>query len=232
MSYVSTSVSGDVLVVTVDRPPVNAINVELLADVVAALEAVAADPPRAVVLAGRERVFSAGADLRAVPEYGPDDQQRMVTGINRMAIGAYELPCPVVGAITGHAIAGGMVLALCTDYRVASEDGRYGLTEIAVGVPYPQAAIGVVRAELSPPAARVLALRSQLTDAETCLRLGVFDEVLAAGDVLPRAVEVATEMAAMPGDVYTRTKLDLRGQALAAMRSRADADPLLERWVT
>jgi hypothetical protein len=60
----------------------------------------------------------------------------------------------------------------------------------------------------------------------------VFDEVLAAGDVLPRAVEVATEMAAMPGDVYTRTKLDLRGQALAAMRSRADADPLLERWVT
>jgi enoyl-CoA hydratase len=147
MSYVSTSVSGDVLVVTVDRPPVNAMNVELLADVVAAMQVVAVDPPPAVVLAGREGVFSAGADLRAVPEYGPEDQQRMVTGINRMAIGVYELPCPVVGAITGHAIAGGMVLALCTDYRVASEDGRYGLTEIAVGVPYPQAAIGVVRAE-------------------------------------------------------------------------------------
>ena len=67
-----------------------------------------------------------------------------------MALGVYALPCPVVGAITGHAIAGGLVLALCTDVRVASSDGRYGLTEVKVGVPYPQAAIGVVQAELAP----------------------------------------------------------------------------------
>jgi enoyl-CoA hydratase len=74
--------------------------------------------------------------------------------------------------ITGHAIAGGMVLALCADYRVSSDSGRYGLTEVAVGVPYPQAAIGVVRAELSPSAARVLTLRGPLTAAGECLRLG------------------------------------------------------------
>ena len=72
------------------------------------------------------------------------------------------LPCPVVCAITGHAIAGGMVLALCGDHRVAATEVRYGLTEVEVGVPYPQAAIGVVRAELPAPAARVLALGNRL----------------------------------------------------------------------
>ena len=103
----------------------------------------------------------------------------MVSAINRMAIAIYELPCPVVGAITGHAIAGGLVLALVRGLSGSRRtSGRYGLTEVTVGVPYPQAAIGVVRAELSPSAARVLTLRGQLTDADECLRLGVFDEVV------------------------------------------------------
>jgi enoyl-CoA hydratase/carnithine racemase len=82
----------------------------------------------------------------------------MVAAINAMAIGAYGLGCPVVGAITGRAIAGGLVLAPCTDMRVASTAGRYGLTEAKVGVAYPQAAIAVMRAELAPHAARALAL--------------------------------------------------------------------------
>jgi enoyl-CoA hydratase/carnithine racemase len=76
-----------------------------------------------------------------------------------------------------------------------------------------------------------LALRSELTDAADCLRLGVFDEVVGAGDVLSRAMSVAAEMAALPADVYARTKRDLRGAALATMRAGADADPLLGSWV-
>ena len=127
----------------------------------------------------------------------------------------------VLGAITGHAIAGGLVLALCCDYRVASNAGRYGLTEIKVGVPYPQAALGVVRAELGPSAARTLVLGSELTGADECLRLGVFDEIVAGDAVLPRAVEVAAQMAALPSDVYARTKRDLRG----CLRCRRCARP-------
>jgi enoyl-CoA hydratase/carnithine racemase len=130
------------------------------------------------VLTGREGCFSAGADLSAVPSYGPEQQRQMVVGISAMALGVYGLPFPVVGAITGHAIAGGLVLALCADLRVASSAGRYGLTEIKVGVPYPQAAIGVIRAELAPHAARLLAFGNQLVDAAECLRLGVFDEIV------------------------------------------------------
>ncbi len=231
MGFMTSAVADGVTVMTIDRPPANAMNVELLAEIGEVLRPLAAQPPRALVIAGRDGVFSAGADLKAVPGYGSEDQRRMVTGINEMVILAYGLPCPVIGAITGHAIAGGLVLALCADYRIASDAGRYGLTEVKVAVPYPQAAIEVVRAELGPAAARVLALRSELTDAADCLRLGVFDEVVGAGDVLSRAMSVAAEMAALPADVYARTKRDLRGAALAAMRAGADADPLLGSWV-
>jgi enoyl-CoA hydratase len=220
-----------VVVLAIDRPPANAMDVTLLGEIVAAVAQVAADAPRALVLAGRPGVFSAGADLKAVPAYGPAQQREMVDGINEMALGVYELEFPVVGAITGHAIAGGLVLALCSDIRVASSSGRYGLTEVKVGVPYPQAAIGVVRAELAPQAARVLALGSELTDAGECERLGVFDEVLAPDDVLDRSLHVAARLAALAPEVYARTKRDLRGLALAQMRAGCEADPLLERWV-
>jgi enoyl-CoA hydratase len=226
-----TRVDDGIVTVVADRPPANAMDVGLLDDLVRAIEEVAADPPAAVVLAGRPGFFSAGADLKAVPSYGPDEQRAMVEGINRMALGVYALPCPVVGAITGHAIAGGLVLALCTDLRVASSEGRYGLTEVKVGVPYPQAAIGVVEAELPAPAARLLAFGNALHDAQTCLRLGVFDEVVAPDGVLPRALEIAGELAALSGEVYGRTKRDLRGATIERLRAAASDDPLLARWV-
>ena len=232
MSQVSVSRDGDgVTTVAVDRPPANAMDVALLDELVAALDGVAADPPAAVVLAGRPGFFSAGADLKAVPSYGPDEQRAMVDGINAMALGVYGLPCPVVGAITGHAIAGGMVLAICTDLRVAASEGKYGLTEVRVGVPYPQAAIGVVEAELPAQARRLFAFGNALHDAQTCLRLGVFDEVVEPAEVLPRAQELACELAAMPGEVYARTKRDLRGATIERLRAAAADDPLLGRWV-
>jgi enoyl-CoA hydratase len=100
-----------------------------------------------------------------------------------------------------------------------------------VGVPYPQAAIGVVAAELPPHAARVLALGNELTDAAECRRLGVFDEVVEPDEVVSRAREIAAGLAAFPTDVYTRTKGDLRGETIARLRAAAAEDPLLASWV-
>jgi enoyl-CoA hydratase len=231
VSQISVTHDDGVTTVLANRPPANAMDVTLLGELVAALDAVAAEPPAALVLSGRPGFFSAGADLKAVPSYGPDEQRAMVDGINAMALGVYSLPCPVVGAITGHAIAGGMVLALCTDLRIASSAGKYGLTEVKVGVPYPQAAIGVVEAELAPHARRLFTFGNALHDAQACLRLGVFDEAVEPDAVLPRAQELARELAAMPGEVYTRTKRDLRGATIERLRAAAADDPLLARWV-
>jgi enoyl-CoA hydratase len=229
--HVTRTERDGVAVLAADRPPANAMDLQFLDELVGAVDGLAADPPPALVLAGRPGFFSAGLDLKAVPGYGVAEQRRMVEGINRMALGVYGLPCPVVCAITGHAIAGGFVLAVCGDHRVASSEGRYGLTEVKVGVPYPQAAIGVVRAELTSAAARVLVLGNRLVDASECVRLGAFDEALAPDAVLDRAVEVAQELAALPAAVYARTKAELRGDTLASLRSAARADPLLSDWV-
>jgi enoyl-CoA hydratase len=230
--FVTLSHHDNVAVLSVDRPPANAMNLELLGELVGAVAEIEADPPSALVLSGREGCFSAGADLKVVPGYGTEEQRGMVEGINAMALGVYGLRCPVIGAITGHAIAGGMVLALCTDLRVASSEGRYGLTEVKVGVPYPQAAVGVVAAELAPHAVRALAFGNQLISAEQCLRLGVFDEVLEPAAVLPRALVLAAELASFSAETYARTKHDLRGLALDRMRAAALEDPLLASWVS
>jgi enoyl-CoA hydratase len=206
-------------------------NLELLGELGAAFAGLAASVPRALVVAGREGCFSAGVDLKEAPAYDAAQQRQMVTAINDMALGLYGLPCPVVAAITGHAIAGGMVLALGADVRIASSEGRYGLTEVKVGVAYPQAAIGLARAELAPHAARLLALRSELIDAQTCHALGVFDEVVAPRDVMGRAMQTAGELAAFDAATYARTKHELRGATLASLRDAAAADPLLEQWL-
>jgi enoyl-CoA hydratase len=228
MTYVSARRTETMTIMTVDRPPANAMNLDLLTELGDELAAVAADPPRALILAGREGFFSGGVDLKAVPSYGPDERRRMVQGINRMVIETYALRCPVLAAVTGHAIAGGLVLALCADYRIASTTGRYGLTEIKVGVPYPQAAMIAVRCELAPHAARRLAFGNRLIEAEPCVELGVFDEALAANAVLDRAIEVAAELGAMPADVYAMTKTGLRGDTVVRMKAGAASDPLLE----
>ncbi len=227
MAYVTTRDHDGVLVLTLDRPPANALDVETLDEVVAAADPLLDDPPAALVIAGRAGFFSAGLDLKAIPGYGPDEFQRLVEGVNRMALGVYALPCPVVCAITGHAIAGGFVLAMCGDQRIASATGLYGLTEADVGVPFPQAAIGVVAAELSASAVRALALSGRRVDAETCHRLGAFDEVVAPDAVLDRSLAVARELAALNRDTFALTKRQLRGETVE--RLRAAEEPLLQR---
>ena len=164
---------GGLALLQIDRPPANAIDLALLDELVGAFERIPLDPPRALVIAGQGGVLLSwdqpqdGSPLRA-----PASSSRMVTGINRMLLAAYGLELPVVAAVTGHAIGGGMLLTLCADYRVASTAGRYGIPGVKVGIPYPQAAIGVARAELAPHAARRLMLASRLIDADECVRQG------------------------------------------------------------
>jgi enoyl-CoA hydratase len=229
VGHISTREHGNgVAVLAADRPPANAIDLAFLDETIAAVQRFAGDPPRALVLAGRPGFFSAGLDLKLVPTYGPEDRRHMVAAINAMALAVFELPCPVVGAITGHAVAGGLVLALCTDLRVASSAGRYGLTETQVGIAYPQAAIGIVAAELAPHAARRLALAGELVSASDCLDLGLFDELAEPDEVLPRALELAARLAAFSPEVYAQTKHDLRAATAARLRAAAAQDPLLE----
>ena len=191
-------------------------------------EELAADPPPAVVLTGREGFFSAGADLKLAPTLDADGQRAMVAGINRIFAGWYAFPRPVVAAVNGHAIAGGLILALCADYRVGSTDGKYGVTELKAGLPYPAVAMAVVRAELHAPAARRLVLGADLVDGRVAQEAGAFDELAEPDEVLHRATEVARAMSLLPAEAYAKVKAQLRGPVLEA--ALAEPDPLLDGW--
>jgi enoyl-CoA hydratase/carnithine racemase len=220
-----------IVVVRIDRPPANALDRSLLAEGHSCLEGLTANRPRAVVITGREGYFSAGVDLKLAPTLDRDGQREMVEGINRLFAGWYGYPGPVVCAVNGHAIAGGMILALCGDYRVGvTGEARFGLTELKVGAPYPAAALAVVRAELPAPAARRLVLGAGLVGPEAALELGVLDE-LGDGDPLSRALEVAGELAEFPPATYELVKAQLRGETIAAARRALQTDPLLDDWL-
>ena len=156
----------------------------------------------------------------------------MVAGINRLFCEWYDFPRPVVAAVNGHAVAGGLILALCADHRVGARGASYGLTETRVGTPYPAAALAIVRAELAPAAARRLVLGAELLDADRALELGLVDELAEADAVLERALEVSRQLAALPTATYEAVKRQLRGGVAAAMRAEAERDPLAAGWLS
>ena len=218
-----------------DRPPANALDPELLEEGTAAVAELAAAEPAAVVLTGREGFFSAGVDLKVVPQLDEAGQRAMVDGINGVFLAWYSLPRPVVCAVNGHAIAGGLILALCGDHRVGvAGAGKLGLTELRAGIGFPAAAMAVVRAELSPPTVRQLVLRSELIDAgPEAVELGLLDELAAPDELLDRALVVADTLAALPRAAYARVKEQLRGDTVARMRAVVEGgtDPMATGWV-
>jgi enoyl-CoA hydratase/carnithine racemase len=219
-----------VTVVRLQRPPANAMSPELLDAGAAVVERLRELRPAAVVITGQAEFFSGGVDLKLAPTLSDDEQRAMVGGINRLFFDWYGLPHPVVAAVNGHAVAGGLILALCADHRVGSARASYGLTELRVGAPYPGAALAVIRAELDRGPLRRLVLGAELVDGETALEVGLVDEL--AADTEERALEVARELASLPAATYARVKLQLRDPALVEMREALERDPLAAGWLS
>jgi enoyl-CoA hydratase len=223
---------GEVALVRIDRPPANAMDLDLLEAGNAVREELEAASPGAVVLTGRPGYFSAGVDLKLAPTLGPEQQGEMVAGINRLFAGWYAFPRPLVCAVNGHAIAGGLILALCGDYRVCATEGKLGLTELKAGIPYPAAAMGVVRHELSPQAARQLVLRAGLVEPRRAHELGAVDELAEPEIVIDRALEIASERAELPRAAYEHVKRQLRGPAIDEIEAAVANDPLASGWLS
>jgi enoyl-CoA hydratase len=227
-----TATEDSVAILTLDRPPMNALDQAFCATITEAFERVAGDESiRAVVLTGNGPAFSAGVDLQIVPDLDFPAQDDLINAINRMVTTLYGAPVPVVAAVNGHAIAGGAVLALCADYRVASPSGRHGLSEIAVGVRFPATTLEAVLAELDAGAARRLIFSGALVDSEEARALGLYDEVAEAP--LERALEVARTWSAHSRGIYADVKAAVRRQALARMTEAvAGGDPLAGDWLS
>jgi enoyl-CoA hydratase len=220
-------VTDGVTIVRFDHPPVNAADLGLLEVVIAAMRSI--EGP--VVITGAGRCFSAGVDLRAVVDGGPEYAERFVTALSEAFLAVFDHPAPVIAAINGHAIAGGCVFAMCADIRLMSA-GTIGLTELAVGVPFPVAGLEICRFVMGPSASRA-ALQANTIDPETALARGWIDEVVRNGGLIGKAVAIARELGHYSPAVYAATKRQLHQPVRAAIDAAADVDAKVRAgWMT
>jgi enoyl-CoA hydratase len=220
-----------VALVRFDRPPVNAIDLAVTEELGALAAALERAPPKALVLTGAGAAFSAGLDLKLVPAYPPAEKKALVLSINRMVRRLYGLPFPTVAAINGHAMAGGLVLALSCDLRIAAAGAaKLALSEVNVGIPFPLGPLLLVNDIAAGAARRDLALFGRVFDPEGARAAGLVDEVVAPERLLARAAERARALAGLAG--YRAIKAQLRAATLAALDRAiaAEDDPIFKLW--
>ena len=221
-------------VIRLKRPPANAFCIELAEEMTTAFESEEVRTAKALVLTGTDRFLSGGLDLKAVPTYSQAEQREFLGVLNRLLGKLYAWPAPVVAGVNGHAIAGGLIFALATDYRIGTtaSGALFGLTEARVGIPFPAVPMIILLAELAPADVRYTTLQARNYGAQEARDRGVLDELQPAAAVLERAIEVARDMASMPADGYRRIKHQTRRVAIARIEEivSANADPMLENW--
>jgi enoyl-CoA hydratase len=209
--------------ITLDDGKVNALSPAVLAELSAALDRAEQDDA-VVILAGREGVFSAGFDLPVLRGGGPDALAMLRAGFE-LAARLLAFPRPVVIACTGHAVAMGVFLLLCGDYRVGVT-GPYKITanEVAIGLTMPRAAVEVCRQRLTPAHFnRAVVLAETFTPADA-VAAGFLDRTVGASSVHEVARGVAAQLATLDRSAHEATKRRARGRALSAIRSAIDAD--------
>jgi enoyl-CoA hydratase len=207
-----------VTVVRIDHPPVNAFDQAMVDDAVATVRGI--EGP--IVLTGAGTCFSAGVDLRAIIDGPPEYTDRFLAAASDAFLAVFDHPAPVVAAINGHAIAGGCVLAMAADVRLMSA-GLIGLSEVAVGVPFPVAALEICRYAMGPSVTRAV-LQAGNIDVQTAAKRGWIDEVAAPEDLLTRAIGVARALGQPPATAFAAMKEQLHRHAREAVDAGAELD--------
>jgi enoyl-CoA hydratase/carnithine racemase len=229
VEYEERAEGGRIARLTIDNAArLNSLNSPLMAEIVATMAAVAADPElRLAILTGAEaRAFVGGADIAEIAALDQASARSFITLVHRCCAAFRHLPVPVIARIDGYALGAGLELAAACDLRVASENSAFGMPEVAIGIP------SVVEAALLPGLvgegrARRLLLTGETIDAATALSWGLVDVVAPPGG-LDAAVErlMRPILAAGPRAIRLQKSLILDWQELpaeAAIRRGIDA---------
>lgn len=209
MSPISVQRDGNLALLTLDDGKANALNGRSLDALEAALdEAEAAD---ALVVAGRPGFYSGGLDIKTLPTLPEEELVSVLEQFARIMLRLFVHPRPVLGAVTGHAIAGGAVLMLTTDYASAAQGPfRIGLNETAINIGLPRFIIEMARLRIAPPSLHAVVVEGRLFDPAGAQRAGFLEDVLDPERLVPELVERAEKLAALPA-AYGENKRKLRG---------------------
>lgn len=217
--------SGAIAIIRLDRGRVSALDLELCQALTSQLADLRVGSPEAVVLTGTGSSFSAGVDLVRLLEGGTAYIQQFLPAMAACFEACLTFPKPLVGAINGHAIAGGCILATTCDHAVLAEGtARMGLTELAVGVPFPVLPLEITRARVPEPGFHELIFGARTVLPDRALALGLVHELAPTGEVLARAVAHAQRLAAFPAHAFRLAKQAMVAPVLARTREAAAID--------
>jgi enoyl-CoA hydratase/carnithine racemase len=197
--FVRLEIDQAVAVIRLDRPPMNALNAQVQDEIAAAAAHVTADHEiRAVIIFGGEKVFAAGADIKemATASYSQmaADTRRLQDAFTAVA----KIPKPVVAAITGYALGGGLELALCADFRIAGQSARVGQPEILLGVIPGAGGTQRLPRLVGPAKAKDIVYTGRFVGAAEALAMGLVDMVVPDAGVYQAARDMVNRYAGGP----------------------------------
>ncbi len=214
-----------------DRPPANALDHELVGKLLAALDTVQASRASALVLTGRPGMFSGGLDVPALIDCKRPDIERFWQQFFLLTCRLAASPVPVIAALSGHAPAGGAVLALQCDYRIGV-DGNFkiGLNEVQVGLPVPGTILLALEQVIGPRMARRISTRGTLLPMNEALAIGLVDELVDAESLMPTALTRARELLALPPVAMNTTRLAGKARLIEAYSNCSDVATATDWW--
>jgi enoyl-CoA hydratase len=191
--------------VTITHGKANALDLELSEELEKCFAQIAESPARAVVITGQGRIFCAGVDLIRLSSGGADYVREFLPALHRAFNAILFFPKPVVAAVNGHAIAGGCVLACASDRRImARGNGRIGVTELLVGVPFPAVAFETMRLAVPKKYLPELLYTGATFEVDAALERGLVDAVVPPDELMPRAIAAAEQFASLSRESLER----------------------------
>ncbi|MBI3890684.1 MAG: enoyl-CoA hydratase/isomerase family protein [Candidatus Wallbacteria bacterium] len=208
-----------VTLVTLDDGKANTLSTAMLGELQEAADRVSRGRG-GVVLTGTGRFFSAGLDLGEVGTKDREGVAAILDSVENMLRDWFVLPRPVVTAVNGHAIAGGAILALAGDCRLAARgEYKFGLTEIELGIPFPGTALEVVRYRTGAGYRDRVILQGELFLPEAAAAAGLVERVVEPSELLDRAVAAAARLGRTPGEAFARTKKALLAESVSRIHA-------------
>jgi enoyl-CoA hydratase/carnithine racemase len=217
--FVRLEVEDGVGTIRLDRPPMNAIDQKLTAELAeAAIEATRRGDVRAVVIWGGEKVFAAGADIKAMAHMSPREIGPLIADIQDAFNLVEEIPKVTIAALNGYALGGGCELAMCADFRFAAEDARIGQPEITLGIIPGAGGTQRLPRLVGPARAKDLIYSGRQVPAEEARAFGLVDQVLPPGEVYGGALREARRYARGPAVALRAAKIAVNWGARGAFR--------------
>ena len=231
-SMLETYWHQSILEIRLARPPVNAINSELLAALNRQLDTVAkGGQARGLILSGQAGVFSAGLDVKELIQLKQNDIKLFWSEFFGLVHRLMAAEVPVAAALTGHSPAGGAILAAHCDYRVgAAGDYRIGFNEVQVGLPVPSAILATIARMTGGAAAGGLTLTGRMVSMDEAHKLGVLDDLVAPEQVVPTCLTWTGIAAAGSRSAVAETRKNLWRQALDQLDVDHEAEAAACWW--